>query len=60
LSNLMTQKERAEQRRREKLTQVQDQLEDGSLKIRKMTPKERAEQPARPRPERGRRTGPSR
>jgi hypothetical protein len=56
----MTQKERAEQRRREKLTQVQDQLEDGSLKIRKMTPKERAEQPARPRPERGRRTGPSR
>jgi hypothetical protein len=56
----MTQKERAEARRREKLAQVQDQVEDGSLTIRKMTPKERADHPPRPRPERGRRSGPKR
>ena len=56
----MTQKDRAEARRREKLAEIQDQVEDGSLTIRKMTPKERADNPPRPRPERGRRSGPRR
>ena len=51
----MNQKERAELRRKEKLADMQEQVESGSLKIRKMTAKERAEQPPRPRPERGRR-----
>jgi hypothetical protein len=46
----MTQKERAEARRREKLAQMQDQIEDGRLTIRKMTAKERADNPPRPRP----------
>jgi len=56
----MTQKDRAEERRRQKLTQMQEQLKDGSLKIRRMTPKERAAHPPRPRPDRGRRGGPRR
>jgi len=56
----MTQKDRAEARRREKLEEIQSQVEDGSLTIRKMTPKERADHPPRPRPERGRRSGPRR
>jgi hypothetical protein len=51
----MTQKERAEAKRREKLAAIKDQVEDGSLTIRKMTEKERAAHPPRPRPERGRR-----
>ena len=51
----MNQKERAEQRRKEKLAAVQEEIDSGNLTVRKMTAKERAEQPPRPRPERGRR-----
>jgi hypothetical protein len=43
----MTQKERAEQRRREKLADIQDQIRKGTLKVRKMTAKERAAHPPR-------------
>jgi hypothetical protein len=56
----MTQKDRAEERRREKLSEIQDQVADGRLTIRKMTTKERADNPPRPRPERRRRSGPGR
>ena len=51
---MATSKERAEERRKEKLAEVQRQVDDGTLKVRKMTAKERRDQPARPRPERGR------
>jgi hypothetical protein len=47
-----TQKERADDRRREKLELMQEQVEQGTLKIRKMTAKERAAHPPRERPER--------
>lgn len=47
-------KERAEERRQEKLTAVQEQIDDGSLTVRKMTAKERKANPPKPRPERGR------
>jgi hypothetical protein len=50
-----TQKERADDKRREKLEQMQEQLDAGTLKVRKMTAKERAANPPRARPERGRR-----
>jgi hypothetical protein len=50
-----TQKERADDKRREKLEQMQEQLDAGTLKVRKMTAKERAANPPRERPERGRR-----
>jgi anti-sigma28 factor (negative regulator of flagellin synthesis) len=46
--------ERAEERRQEKLADVKRQIEDGTLKVRKMTAKERADNPPRQRPERGR------
>jgi hypothetical protein len=46
--------ERAEQRREAKLADMRRQLDDGTLTIRKMTAKERAEHPPRPRPEHGR------
>jgi hypothetical protein len=52
---MSTQQERAEQKRREKLELIRDQVEDGSLKIRKMTPAERKEQPPRPRDEKRKR-----
>ena len=51
---MKTQKERADDRRREKLEQMQEQVEAGTLKIRKMTAQERKDQPPRERPERGR------
>jgi hypothetical protein len=51
----MTQKDKAEAKRREKLEEIKDQVADGSLTIRKMTDKERAANPPRPRPERRRR-----
>jgi hypothetical protein len=44
-----TQKDRAEQKRREKLAHIREQLESGDLTIRPMTPAERAKYPARPR-----------
>ncbi len=43
-----TQRERDEDKRREKLRQVQEQLDDGSLTIRQMTPEERKRHPPRP------------
>jgi hypothetical protein len=49
-----TQRERAEQKRREKLALMREQVESGDLTIRRMTPTERAEYPARPRPPRRR------
>ena len=52
---MKTQRERAAERRRERLDDVQDQVDSGKLTIRKMTPKERADLPVRPRPEGSRR-----
>jgi hypothetical protein len=50
-----TQKDRAEEKRREKLEQIQEQVDSGQLKIRQMTPDERKRNPPRPRqPKRGR------
>jgi len=48
---MRTQKDRAEQKRREKLQLIRDQLASGQLRIRQMTPPERAKHPPRPRPE---------
>ena len=45
---MSTPKERAEQRRREKLDLIQEQLAAGQLTIRKMTAAERAAHPPRP------------
>ena len=50
-----TQKERADEKRQAKLELMQEQIEAGTLKIRKMTAKERAAHPPRERPERSRR-----
>ena len=56
LTSMKTQQQRAEQRRKEKLAQIQEQVEDGSLVIRQMTPEERKANPPRPRsPGRGKR-----
>jgi hypothetical protein len=50
---VLTQADRAAERRRAKLEQIQQQVKDGSLKIRKMTPEEQkrysATQPAKKR-----------
>lgn len=46
---MATHKERAEERRQEKLALIQEQVEQGSLTIRKMTKQERAKNPPRPR-----------
>jgi hypothetical protein len=43
-----TAKERAEQKRREKLTLIREQVETGELTIRQMTPAEREKHPPRP------------
>jgi hypothetical protein len=51
---MKTQKERAEERRAEKLVAIDEQVEAGTLVIRKMTARERAKNPPQPRPERGR------
>jgi hypothetical protein len=45
---MLTQADRAAERRRVKLQEVQRQVKDGSLRIRKMTPEERRRHPARP------------
>ena len=45
-----TQKDRADQKRQEKLDLIRDQLDSGQLTIRKMTPAERKKNPPRPRP----------
>jgi hypothetical protein len=41
-------REKAEEKRQEKLAQVQEQVEDGSLVIRQMTEEERRKYPPRP------------
>ena len=46
--------QRAEEKRQDKLDAVQEQIDAGTLKVRKMTAKERKANPAQPRPERGR------
>jgi hypothetical protein len=46
---MSTQKDRAEQKRLEKLRQIREQVDSGQLKIRQMTPAERRKHPPRPR-----------
>ena len=46
---MKSQKERAEEKKREKLAAMQDQIEQGTLKVRKMTKQEREAMPPRPR-----------
>jgi hypothetical protein len=50
-----TPKERAEQKRKEKLELIQEQVDSGELTIRKMTPAERKKNKPRPRPEKRKR-----
>jgi hypothetical protein len=50
-----TQKEKADEKRREKLAAIKEQVEEGTLTIRKMTAKERKAHPPRPRREKTRR-----
>jgi|tagenome__1003787_1003787.scaffolds.fasta_scaffold16710197_1 hypothetical protein len=40
--------ERQQERKQEKLAEMKQQVEDGTLRVRKMTPEERAENPPRP------------
>lgn len=52
---MKTQRERAEEKRQEKLNVVREQIESGSLVVRKMTKEERRRYPPRdaaPRPDR--------
>jgi hypothetical protein len=51
---MKTTRERAEERRQEKLAALQEQIDAGTLTVRRMTVEERAEHPPQPRPERGR------
>jgi hypothetical protein len=46
---MITQAERAAEKRREKLEEIERQVKDGSLKIRKLTAQERKQFPPRPR-----------
>lgn len=48
-----TQADRAAERRRERIEAMQQQVKDGSLKIRKMTAEERKRYPPRPSAGRG-------
>jgi hypothetical protein len=50
---MLTQADRAAERRRVKLEEIQLQVKDGSLTIRKMTPKERKRYPPKPSKVRG-------
>jgi hypothetical protein len=45
---MKTQRERNDEKRREKLAAIQEQVEQGTLTIRKMTPEERKANPPRP------------
>jgi hypothetical protein len=45
---MITQAERAAERRKLRLEEIQRQVKDGSLTIRKMTAEERRQYPARP------------
>jgi hypothetical protein len=47
---MKTAQERAEERRRQKLAEVQAQIRSGSLVVRQMTEAERARNPPRPAP----------
>ena len=47
---MSSQRERAEEKRKEKLKAVEEQVAGGSLTIRQMTPEERAKYPKRERP----------
>jgi hypothetical protein len=49
-----TTRQRADERRQAKLAAMQAQIDAGTLTIRRMTVKERAEHPPQPRPEYGR------
>jgi hypothetical protein len=49
---MKTTRQRAEERRRDRLAEMQRQIDDGTLTIRQMTAKERAEHPPQPRPKR--------
>jgi hypothetical protein len=51
---MKTQRQRAAERRAGKLVDIQEQIDAGTLVVRRMTAKERSEYPPRPRPERGR------
>jgi hypothetical protein len=51
---MKTPRQREEERRQVKLAAVREQINAGTLTVRKMTAKERAAHPPRPRPERGR------
>ncbi len=46
---MKTQKERADERRKEKLESIQEQIDRGTLTVRKMTPEEREAHPPRDR-----------
>ena len=50
---MKTPKERSEERRQEKLADIQEQVDKGLLSIRKMTPEERKENPPRERKPKG-------
>jgi hypothetical protein len=52
---MATPQERAEQKRREKLKLIREQVDSGQLTIRRMTSDERAKNPPRPRPEKRKR-----
>jgi len=51
---MSTQKDRAEQKRVEKLELIREQVDSGQLTIRQMTPAERKKNPPRPRQEKKR------
>ena len=48
-SGAKTQRERAEEKREEKLALIREQIADGTLTIRQMTPEERKKDPPRQR-----------
>jgi anti-sigma28 factor (negative regulator of flagellin synthesis) len=54
-SGAKTQRERAEEKREEKLALIREQIADGTLTVRQMTPEERKKDPPKPREPRRRR-----
>jgi len=53
VQGMKSQKERSEERRKEKLAEIQEQVEKGELSIRQMTPAERKANPPKERKPRG-------
>ena len=53
---MKTPKERSEEKRQEKLADIQEQVDKGLLSIRKMTPEERKQNPPRERKPKGSRS----